>query len=398
MSEKFEVMLPALNERQKRLFLAAEARSLGRGGVTVVARVSGAARDTIYAGLKELEFPGSIEEAAERSRQEGGGRKKAREMQPGLVNALNALVEPETRGDPMSPLRWTCKSTRQLAETLKEQGFKVSRQLVAELLQGQGFSLQANVKTREGSTHEDRDAQFNYLNGQISRFQANGQPVISVDTKKKELVGDFKNAGREWQPKGKPEKTRVHDFPDKELGKAIPYGVYDVAKNVGWVNVGIDHDTSAFAVESIRRWWNTMGRAEYPDATELLITSDGGGSNGSRNRLWKLELSKLAREAGLEITVGHLPPGTSKWNKIEHRLFAHITMNWRGRPLTSHDVIVQLIGATATRKGLKVQAALDDRAYPKGIKVTDEEMASIPIRRHDFRGEWNYTILRQNTA
>lgn len=390
--DKFEVVLPSLNERQKRIFLAAEARWLGRGGVAAVARVAGVSRETIYAGLKELEYPGSLEDAAEKVREEGGGRKKATEAQPGLLDALNALVDPESRGDPMSPLRWTCKSCRQLAKTLTEQGFKVSRQLISKLLNEMGFSLQANQKVREGSSSEDRNEQFKHLNELILRFQSKGQPAISVDTKKKELVGDFKNGGREFQPKGNPEKVNVHDFMDKTLGKAVPYGVYDLSKNLGWVNVGTSHDTGAFAVEGIRSWWNTMGCELYPNATELLITCDGGGSNASRNRLWKLELSRFAQETGLAITVCHLPPGTSKWNKIEHRLFCHITMNWRGRPLTTHEVIVQLIGSTTTAKGLKVQARLDTSTYPKGVKVSDQEIESIPIRRHDFRGEWNYTI------
>lgn len=294
----------------------------------------------------------------------------------------------------MSPLRWTCKSTRQLAKALKAQGFKVSRQLVSKLLNEMGFSLQSNRKVKEGSQSEDRDEQFKHLNATILKFQEKGQPTISVDAKKKELVGEFKNGGREFQPKGKPVEANVYDFVDKTLGKAVPYGIYDIAKNLGWVSVGVSHDTGAFAVDAIRQWWNTMGRELYPDATELLVTCDGGGSNASRNRLWKLELSKFAAEAGLDITVCHLPPGTSKWNKIEHRLFCHITMNWRGRPLTSLEAIVQLIGATTTTKGLNVRAELNTSQYPKGVKVSDQEMEAIPIRRHTFRGEWNYTIYR----
>ena len=390
--EKIEVILPALNERQRRIFLAAEARSLRRGGVSAIAKVAGVARDTIYAGLRELEFPGSLEDAAETIREEGAGRKKSTAKQTGLVEALLRLVESSSRGDPMSPLCWTSKSTRQLAEALKTAGFSISYPLVAKVLKEQGFSLQANVKTREGASHEDRDAQFEHLNGKILEFQSQGQPTISVDTKKKELVGDFKNGGREWHEQGKPEKTRVHDFKDKVLGKAIPYGVYDIGKNTGWVNVGIDHDTATFAVESIRRWWTTMGRAVYPRATKLLITCDGGGSNASRNRLWKIELAGFAKEANLDITVCHLPPGTSKWNKIEHRLFSHITMNWRGRPLVSREVVVQLIGATKTRKGLKVDAVLDENTYPTGVVVTDEQLESLSIERHAFHGEWNYTL------
>jgi transposase len=348
--EKFESILPMFNERQLRAYLAAESIYLGPGGISNVARIAEVSRDTIRAGLKELEYPGSLEDAAEKVRKEGGGRKKAQDAQPGLLEALIDLVDPESRGDPMSPLRWTCKSTRNLTDCLKQKGFKVSRQLVSKLLNEQGYSLQSNAKVLEGSSHEDRDEQFKYVNGLIMQFQGKGQPAVSVDAKKKENVGAFKNGGREFQRKGKPEKTKVHDFKDPELGKANPYGVYDIAKNTGWVSVGVDHDTSAFAVESIRRWWNTMGRFDYPEGTELLIVCDGGGSNGSRVRLWKVELCKFAQEAGLKITVCHLPPGTSKWNKIEHCLFSYITMNWRGRPLVSLEVVVSLIGATSTKK------------------------------------------------
>jgi hypothetical protein len=387
-----ELMLPALNERQQRIFLAAQARYLGRGGIAAVARVSGFSRDTINNGLSDIERPGSLFDADTKVRQEGGGRKKAEDRQPGLVQALNALVEPETRGDPMSPLRWICKSTRQLAQTLNDQGFKVSRQLISRMLNEMGFSLQANVKVSEGSSSEDRDEQFRYINAKVLEFQAKGQPVISVDAKKKELVGDFKNAGREYEPKGKPVEARVHDFPDKQLGKAVPYGVYDLTLNLGWVSVGTSHDTAQFAVESIRRWWNSTGKQLYPDAKELLITADSGGSNSVRNRHWKLELSKLAEEVGLCITVCHLPPGTSKWNKIEHRLFSFITINWRGRPLTSLEVIVQLIGSTTTSKGLRVQATLDRNNYAKGIKVNEADFEALVIDRHEFRGEWNYTF------
>lgn len=388
---KFELMLPALNERQQRLYLATEAQCLGRTGVTEVSRIAEVSRETIYRGLRELEFPGAMQDADETIRKEGAGRKKATDKQPGLLEALEKLVDSGSRGDPMSPLRWTCKSTRQLAKALTEQGFKVGRQLVSELLNELGFSLQGNVKVKEGKQSEDRDEQFQYLNRMVVQFQAEGQPAISVDTKKKELVGEYKNAGKEYQRAGKPEKVGVYDFVGP-LGRANPYGVYDVTKNTGWVSVGNSYDTAAFAVETIRRWWNAVGRQIYPEATKLLIAADGGGSNGSKVRLWKLELSKFAAETGLEITVTHLPPGTSKWNKIEHRLFSYISMNWRGRPLTSHEVIVQLIGSTTTKTGLKVVAERDESIYPKGIKVGDDEMLEIPIQRHSFRGDWNYTI------
>lgn len=384
---KFAVTLPLLDERQKRIVLAAEASSLGRGGITAVARASGASRMTIHEGMKELgvSLPGKV-------RAPGAGRKRAVDTQPGLLEALNALVEPGSRGDPMSPLRWTVKSTRELVDELKRQGFSIGRERVGQLLKEAGYSLQANSKTREGGKHPDRNAQFEHIAMEVAKHQDSGQPVISVDAKKKELVGDFKNGGREWQPKGEPEEVRVYDFKDPELGKATPYGVYDVTRNEGWVNVGTDHDTAAFAVESIRRWWSLMGQFSYPDATELLISADGGGSNGSRVRLWKLELAKFAEETGLKITVCHLPPGTSKWNKIEHRLFSYITLNWRGRPLISHEVIVESIAATKTRAGLKVRAALDQSSYPTKVKVSDDQMAEIDISRHEFHGEWNYTL------
>jgi hypothetical protein len=315
-----------------------------------------------------------------------------------LLPDLERLVEPVTRGDPESPLRWTCKSLRKLAAELNGMGHRTSQHLVAQLLHDLGYSLQANRKTLEGASHPDRDAQFGHINDQVQGFQASGDPVISVDTKKKELVGDFKNGGREWRPQGQPEEVRVHDFVIKELGKVSPYGVYDVAKNAGWVSVGVDHDTATFAVESIRRWWNSMGRTEYPGAKRLLITADGGGSNGSRIRLWKVELQKLANETGLPISVCHLPPGTSKWNKIEHRLFAYISQNWRGKPLVSHEVIVNLIAATTTKTGLSVRCQLDTNAYPAGQKVSDQEMALIQIQQDDFHGEWNYTILPANDS
>jgi Rhodopirellula transposase DDE domain len=331
--------------------------------------------------------------SAGRSRRKGGGRKKAAAKDPTLLADLERLVDPMTRGDPESPLCWTCKSVRKLAEELRRQGHQVSHALVAELLHQQKYSLQANSKTREGTSHPDRNAQFEHINEQAGSYLAQGQPVISVDTKKKELVGDFKNGGQEWQPQGKPESVRVHDFEIRGLGKDIPYGVCDVGRDAGWVNVGTDHDTSAFAVESIRQWWTTMGRESYPGAERLLITADGGGSNGSRVRLWKLELQKLADETGLAISVCHFPPGTSKWNKIEHRLFSFITQNWRGKPLVSHEVIVNLIAATTTKTGLNVKSRLDQGKYPKGVKVGKKEYAAIDLRRDTFHGEWNYTIM-----
>ena len=382
-------MLPYLNERQRRLYLAVEARGLGHGGVARVARATGVSRPTIRQGLRELTDPIA---ASERVRHPGGGRKKLTERDPTLLRDLEALVEPDSRGDPMSPLRWTCKSTRQLAEALVGAGHRVSHTVVAELLNQAGYSLQAPMKTLEGRQHPDRDAQFRYLNEQVKAYLEAGQPVVSVDAKKKELVGAFRNGGREWQPTGRPERVNVHDFPDKQVGKAIPYGVYDVGRNAGWVTVGRDHDTATFAVASLRRWWQAVGTGAYPAAERLLICADGGGSNGYRVRLWKVELQRFADQRGLAVTVCHLPPGTSKWNKIEHRLFAHISMNWRGRPLVSHEVIVDLIGATTTQAGLRVQAELDVRQYPTKIKVSDEEMASLHLTTHAFHGEWNYTL------
>jgi hypothetical protein len=399
----FEGLGAVLDERAQRLWAAATAQAHGRGGISLVARATGMARSTIQRGLQELTEIGPAHakpRSQTRVRRPGGGRKARTTTAPTLLRDLEALVDPETRGDPMTPLRWTNKSTRQLAQQLREQGHTVSHQTVATLLQDPlGYSLQGLRKTKEGSTHPDRDAQFQHLNQEATQFQARGQPVISVDTKKKELVGDFKNGGREWQPAGQPEPVRVHDFVDPELGKAIPYGVYDPAQNAAWVSVGTDHDTAAFAVQTIRTWWEQMGRATYPDARELLVTADGGGSNGSRNRLWKTELQKLADATGLAITVCHFPPGTSKWNKIEHRLFCHITQNWRGRPLTSHEVVVNLIGNTRTRTGLRVQAGLDSEPYPTGVKITDAELAAIALVPASFHGEWNYTISpRENEA
>lgn len=379
-----------LDERGLRRFAAAEAKAVGHGGVSAVMRVTGLARSTIGRGLQELRGERPI--ASERVRRAGGGRKPLVETDANLLDDLRSLIEPSTRGDPQSPLLWTCKSLRKLSRSLREMGHKIGRTLVGELLHKLDYSLQANRKTREGSNHPDRDAQFHYINDRVKEALASSEPAISVDTKKKELVGDFKNAGREWRKKGSPEEVRVHDFLIPELGRAVPYGVYDIAGDAGWVSVGVDHDTGAFAANAIKSWWMQMGRERYPNARSLLITADGGGSNGSRVRLWKVELQKLADQLGLSITVCHLPPGTSKWNRIEHRLFSFITTNWRGRPLVSHQVIVQLIGATTTRTGLEVRCELDPGTYPAGVKISDAELATLNIVRHDFHGEWNYTI------
>jgi transposase len=389
LAAKFEAIFPHLDERQRRLLMGAEARALGHGGIRLVARAAGVREATVSLGVDELDSGAG---PLGRARRPGGGRKRAADVDPGLRPALLALVEPEERGDPMSPLRWTTKSTRTLAGELTRQGHRVGADTVSDLLREEGFSLQGNAKTIEGARHPDRDAQFRYINEQVKAHQDSADPVISVDTKKKENVGEFKNGGREWRPKGQPAAARTHDFPDEQLGKAIPYGVYDLAANAGWVNVGTDHDTAAFAVESIRRWWDAAGRAAYPGARRLLITADAGGSNGYRTRAWKAELAALAVETGLEITCSHFPPGTSKWNKVEHRLFSHITMNWRGRPLTSHEVIVQTIAATTTRTGLRVRAELDTGAYDTGIKVSDRQMDALPLTRHDWHGDWNYTL------
>jgi hypothetical protein len=381
-----------LDERSRRLWLAAEARSLGYGGTQFVAAVTKVAKDTIADGIRELagETP-----PAGRVRRAGAGRSRIEQVDPGLPAALDALVEPVTRGDPESPLRWTSKSLNTLAGELTAQGHPVSDDTVRRLLTEQGFSLQANAKTLEGSRHADRDAQFHHINDQVKAALAAGEPVISVDTKKKEIVGPYKNGGREYRPHGDPEQVNVHDFIDKKPGKAVPYGVYDVGANTGWVSVGVDHDTAAFAVNSIRTWWNTIGAAAYPGAARLLVTADCGGSNGNRVRLWKTELAALAAEAGLAIEVCHHPPGTSKWNRIEHKLFSFISMNWRGRPLTSHEVIINTIGATTTRTGLTVQARLDEGTYPKGVKVTDRQMRELEktrLTRDSWHGEWNYTL------
>jgi len=353
-------------------------------------RATGLARSTIGRGLIELRA--GVPQDAERVRRPGGGRKPLSETDASLLDDLRSLVEPATRGDPQSPLLWTCKSLRKLAEGLRDMGHEIGRTLVGELLHKLDYSLQGNRKTREGSSHADRDAQFHYINDLVKDALASNEPAISVDTKKKELIGDFKNAGQEWRPKGSPEAVRVHDFVIPELGRAVPYGVYDIANDAGWVSVGVDHDTAAFAVNAIRSWWKSMGRERYPNANSLLITADGGGSNGSRVRLWKIELQKLADELGVSITVCHLPPGTSKWNKIEHRLFSFITGNWRGKPLVSHQVIVQLIAATTTKTGLTVRCELDPNLYPAGIKISDNELETVNIVHHEFHGEWNYTI------
>jgi hypothetical protein len=387
---RFEALAPLLDERGKRRFAAAEAIAAGRGGVSAVERATGIARSTIGRGLSELRWGGAGE--AGRVRRPGAGRKSLSEMDASLLDDLRTLVEPETRGDPQSPLLWTCKSVRKLSQSLRDMGHRIGRTVVGELLHKLGYSLQANRKTREGSNHPDRDAQFRYINDRVKAALAEGEPAISVDTKKKELVGDFKNGGREWRPKGSPAEVRVHDFIIPGLGRAVPYGVYDIADNAGWVSVGVDHDTATFAVNAIRSWWELMGRRRYANARNLLITADGGGSNGARVRLWKVELQKLADELGLSITVCHLPPGTSKWNKIEHRLFSFITCNWRGKPLVSYRTIVELIAATTTDTGLKVRCQLDQTAYPAGIKVSDAELEAVNLSRHDFHGDWNYTI------
>ena len=392
--ERKTAILPHLDERQRRLFAAAEARAAGRGGIASVARVTRIAASTIGRGLKDLDALEPLSPG--RVRRPGGGRKSLTQKDACLLDDLNALVAPDTRGDPMSPLRWTCKSLRRLAGELNKLGHKISHTVVGELLKSQKFSLQANSKTKEGADNPDRDAQFRFINDAVETALAEHQPVISVDTKKKELVGDFKNAGREWRPQGDPEKVRVHDFLIKELGRAVPYGIYDLAANAGWVNAGVGHDTAAFAVQTIRRWWQEVGRVRYPLAKRLVITADGGGSNGSRVRLWKRELRRLADELGISIEVHHLPPGTSKWNKIEHRLFSFITQNWRAKPLISYRVIIDLIAATTTKTGLKVHCELDANSYPKGVVVSDAEMARLNIQRADFHGEWNYTIAPSN--
>ena len=409
---KFKALSPRLDEATLRLWAAAEARSLGRGGVSVVAKVARLSRTTVYAGLAEIDAAGKAKgkrsKAAaqplvaavphKRVRAPGGGRKRLVDIDTSLLADLDALVEPTSRGDPMSPLRWTCKSTTRLAAELGASGHRVSQRTVCDLLAQLNYSLQSGRKTREGGQHPDRDAQFQYIAAMVTKFQRQRQPVISVDTKKKELIGDFKNAGREWRPQGQPEQVRVHDFIDDELGKVAPYGVYDVTANVGWVSVGIDHDTAEFAVQSIRHWWLEMGQPMYARAKRLLITADCGGSNGYRVRLWRLQLQRLADDLGMKVQVCHFPPGTSKWNKIEHRMFCHITNNWRGRPLLSRQVVVNLIGSVTTDQGLRVKAALDDNTYEPGIKVSDADLAAINLKRDEFHGEWNYRVTPKATG
>jgi transposase len=395
--QRFAELSGLLNERERRVWAAVEAKSLGYGGISAVARATGISRRAIHGGLKELRNRHSAL-PPQRVRRLGGGRKPLVMTQPELPDALEALVEPSARGDPESALRWTCKGVRRLAAELQERGFHIERQKVADLLYALGYSLQANRKTREGRQHPDRNAQFEYIAATVVAFQAHGLPAISVDTKKKELVGEFKNPGREWCRQGQPTRVRVHDFADKNLGKAIRYGIYDLTANLGWVSVGIDHDTAAFAVATIRRWWQNLGQPLYPHARELLITADGGGSNGRRSRLWKVSLQALADELGVTIHVCHFPPGTSKWNKIEHRLFSQISLNWRGKPLTSHAVLIELITHTTTTSGLRVEAELDTGRYPTGVRITPQQFATVNLFPADFHGEWNYTICPSASA
>jgi len=390
---KYVALVAKLDERGRRRWAATEAVSLGWGGIAAVTEATGISDRTIRNGIRELKAADSL--AGDRQRRPGAGRRAREEEQPGLIGAIERLVEPETRGDPMSPLRWTCKSTRTLAAELKRQGFQVSHAKVGKLLKGKGYSLQANRKTREGKDHPDRNAQFEHINRRVMACQRRGQPAVSVDTKKKEVLGNRKNAGRSYRPKGKPREVDTHDFPDDKLGKAIPYGVYDLESNEAWVSVGIDHDTAEFAVASVSQWWKRMGRKRYGTAKRLLITGDSGGSNGHRNRLWKAALQRFANRTGMIVEVCHFPPGTSKWNKIEHRLFCHITRNWQGVPLETHEIVVNLIGSTRTTQGLEVHAWLDERKYPKGQKVSDVEFAALHIRRNEFQGDWNYEIHPQ---
>lgn len=401
LSDKFAAVRATLTERGLRLWAAAEARSLGHGGIKMLARITGLGRETIARGIRELSSAAIGDAgpalAPHASRRKGGGRKKLTVKDPALLADLNHLVDPATRGHPESPLLWTSKSTAKLAAELRAMGHQISERSVATLLKELGYSLQAMRKTKEGGNHVERDAQFGHIAAMVREFQSRGQPVVSVDAKKKELVGTFANKGREWQPKGRPEEANVYDFIDKELGKVTPYGVYDLSHNIGWVSVGIDHDTAEFAVETLRRWWREMGEALYPEATRLLVTADGGGSNGSRVRLWKVALQELARETGLEISVCHFPPGTSKWNKIEHRMFSFISLNWRGRALATRQIIVNLIGETTTKAGLKIQAALDEGRYPTGRKVADKEMAALNLRRETFQPNWNYSLAPKST-
>ncbi len=390
---KYRSLAVEMDERIRRQWAAAEARDLGYGGVSAVSRATGLSRTTITAGLRELKLPAKKRAAeAKRIRRPGAGRPKVTDYDAGLITALERLIEPATRGDPESPLRWTCKSTYRLAKELTDHEHPIGPRTVAKLLRDAGYSLQANRKTREGNQHPDRNAQFEYINEQVQLFQKRRKPTISVDTKKKELIGDFANRGREWRPPGEPEEVRVHDFKDKELGKAIPHGVYDMINNEGWVSVGIDHDTARFATRTIELWWESMGAMRFPRARHLLITADGGGSNSHRSRLWKVALQELADATELKLTVCHFPPGTSKWNKVEHRLFSFITQNWRGKPLVSRQAIVELITSTTTRKGLTVRAALDTNAYETGIEISNEELGKVQLTRHEFHGDWNYTI------
>ena len=390
LTEFFSVVMPLLDERQRRVTAGAAAAMLGRGGVSAVARATSMSRNTVQNGARAVASGEAVPTA--RVRSEGGGRKRLVDKDPNLLLELDDLVSPEARGEPLSPLRWTAKSTYHLADALRAKGYEVSPRTVGELLAEMGYSLQGTSKPKEGAQHVDRDAQFHYINDTAGRFLKEGQPVIRVDAKKKELVGEYSNAGVEYQPQGKPDRTQVHDFIDPEMGKAIPYGVYDLGADEGWVSVGDDADTAGFAVATIGRWWAQMGKRRYPKATKLLICADAGGSNGYRLRAFKVELGKLAKETGLEVTVCHFPPGTSKWNKIEHRMFSFITMNWRGRPLTSYRVIVQLIANTTTKKGLKINAELDEGYYPVGVKISNAELAAVPLTRHEFHGDWNYTV------
>ena len=389
---KYKTLALTLDERSLRLCAAEDAKMLGYGGISLVAKASGLSRTTLHAGLAEVAAGTVGELTAGRIRHGGGGRKRSQEKDATLLADLDRLLDPATRGDPMSPLRWTCKSTPRLAAELQAQGHTVSQATIWRLLDELEYSMQSNRKTREGTGHADRNAQFEFINGAAKDFLARGWPVISVDTKKKELVGPFKNGGREWEKKGRPQEVNMHDFPDKKLGKISPYGVYDVGRNEGWMSVGLTHDTAEFAVASIRRWWQRMGRRAYPGAQELLITADGGGSNGSRVRLWKIALHKLAQELGMRLNVRHFPPGTSKWNKIEHRMFCHVTANWRAHPLTDYVTIIKLISNTSTSQGLSIQAEIDPATYETGKEVSDEDLAAIKIQRCDFHGDWNYSL------
>ena len=393
---KFDALQPLLDERTRRLWAAAEAQAIGWGGISRVAEATGMSQTTVRTGLREL-AAGLASAEARGVRRPGGGRKRLTASDPELAAGLERKLDPVTRGDPMAPLRWTCSSAARLAEELRAEGHTVSERSVNRMLHGLGYSLQANRKTQEGKQHPDRDAQFGHISRRVQEFQQQGEPVVSVDAKKKELVGQYRNAGREWRRKGDPEQVQVHDFPDPELGKAIPYGVYDVTANAGWVSVGVDHDTAEFAVETLRRWWREMGRRTYPGAGALLVTADGGGSNASRSRLWKLELQGLADESGLAVSVCHFPPGTSKWNKIEHRMFCHITQNWRGRPLVSREVVVNLIGSVRTKAGLTIQSEVDENSYATGRKVTEQQIKDLSLKRDKFHGEWNYTLSPRAT-